>query len=234
MNTRIDEIAPQTYRISTDVPTPDGVGFSFNNYLLVADEPLLWHTSPRGLFEATRGAIARVMPVEKLRWIGFCHFEADECGALNSFLAVAPEAAPLCGMVAAMVSVGDQADRPPRAMADGEVLDLGGARLRWIDAPHVPHGWENGFAFEETRKLMFSGDLFTQGGNGHAPLVETDILGPSEAFRAQMDYFAHAPDTSVRLETLAALGPQTLACMHGPAWRGDGARLLRDLAKSVG
>lgn len=235
MTTRIDEIAPQVFRIATDVAFPGGEGgSSFNQYLIAADEPVLWHTGPRAMFELTRGAIAKVVAPERLRWIGFSHYEADECGALNEFLAIAPNAQPLCGRIGAMVSIGDVANKPPRALADGETLDVGGARLTWYDTPHLPHGWDCGLIFDETRKLLFCGDLFTQGGSGHAPIVETDILGPSEAFRQPMDYFAHAPDTRTQLDRLAALNPETLACMHGSAWRGDGAGLLRELAGKVG
>ncbi|MEZ5960277.1 MAG: MBL fold metallo-hydrolase [Hyphomonadaceae bacterium] len=149
-------------------------------------------------------------------------------------MSIAPNAAPLCGRIGAMVSIGDVANKPPRALADGETLDVGGARLTWYDTPHLPHGWDCGLIFDETRKLLFCGDLFTQGGNDHAPIVETDILGPAEAFRQPMDYFAHAPDTRAQLDRLAALNPETLACMHGSAWRGDGAGLLRELAERVG
>lgn len=233
MTTTIDEIAPQVFRIATGVATPDGAGFSFNQYLIAAGEPLLWHTGPRALFDATHAAIARVLDPATLRWIGFSHFEADECGALNNFLAAAPNAQPLCGRIGALVSATDFADKPPRALKDGGTLDIGGARLTWFDTPHVPHGWDCGLIFDETRKLLFCGDLFTQGGNDHAPIVETDILGPSEAFRGPLDYFAHAPSTGAQLERLAALNPETLACMHGPAWRGDGAGLLRELATRV-
>jgi flavorubredoxin len=226
---RIDEIAPRVFRIASDVP-----GFSFNQYLIAAEQPLLWHTGPRALFEATRTAIARVLDPATLRWIGFSHLEADEMGALNPFLAIAPNAQPLCSAIGALVSVTDLADKPPRALANGEVLDIGGARLRWIDTPHLPHGWDCGLIFDETAKTLFCGDLFTQGGSAHAPIVETDILGPSEAFRGPLDYFAHAPDTAAQLERLAALAPETLACMHGSAWRGDGGALLRELAVRVG
>lgn len=232
--TTIDEIAPRVFRISTPVDTPDGFGFSFNQYLIAAEEPVLWHTGPRALFELTRGAIARVLPPERLRWIGFSHFEADECGALNDFLAIAPNAAPLCGRIGAMVSIGDFATRPPRALADGEALDVGGARLTWFDTPHLPHGWDCGLIYDAQGGTLFCGDLFTQGGKTHAPVTESDILGPSEAFRGPLDYFAHAPSSRAQLERLAALNPQTLACMHGSAWRGDGAGLLRELAGKVG
>jgi flavorubredoxin len=185
------------------------------------------------MFELTREAIGRVMPVERLRFVGLSHFEADECGALNEFLAVAPAAVPLCGRIAAMVSVGDVADRPPRALADGEVLSLGERRVKWFDAPHVPHGWECGFLLEESTRTLLCGDLFTQGGADHPAVTERDVLAPSEAFRKPMDYYAHSRDTRATLERLAAAAPTTLACMHGSTWKGDGARLLRALAGAV-
>jgi flavorubredoxin len=233
MDTRIDEVGPQLYRIATPIPAVPG-GFSFNQYLLVDDEPLLFHTGGRGLFETVRAAIGRVMPVERLRWISFSHVESDECGALNPFLAVAPQAQPLCGQVAAMVSMNDLSDRAPRALANGETLSLGKHSVTWIDAPHVPHGWECGFLFERTNKTLFCGDLFTQGGTAHAPVTDADILEPSEGFRRQMDYYAHGPNTAAILEQLAATEPATLACMHGSAYRGDGGKLIRALAKQLG
>ncbi len=232
--TNLNEIAPGIYRINTPVSLPNGAGqFNFNQYLVVDDEPLLFHTGPRRMYPLVREAIERVMPVERLRYVGLSHFEADECGALNDFLAAAPRAEPLCGQVAAMVSVNDVADRPARALADGETLALGKHRMRWFDTPHLPHAWECGLMMDATTRTFFCGDLFTQGGPGDVPLTESDILAPSEAFRGHMDYFAHAPDTADTLERLAAERPTTLACMHGSAWRGDGAALLRALAAAV-
>ncbi len=232
-NTNIHEIAEGIYRINTPVALPGAGQFNFNQYLIVDDEPMLFHIGLRGLFPLVSEAVNAVLPVEKLRYLGFSHFEADECGALNAFLAIAPHAVPVCSQVAALVSVGDYADRAPRALADGEELALGRHRMRWLDTPHMPHAWECGLMMESTTRTFFCGDLFTQGGAGEKALVETDILGPSEAFRAPMDYFAHAPDTTPILERLAALGPTTLACMHGSAWRGDGARLLRELSAAL-
>ncbi len=230
--TNIQEIASGIYRIHTPFSVVPG-GFSFNQYLVLAEEPLLFHTGLRKLFPVVREAIDRVMPVERLRYVAFSHFESDECGALNSFLAVAPRAVPVCGRVAAMVSVEDFADRPPRPMADGETLDLGRHRLRWFDAPHLPHGWETGYLFEETTRTLLCGDLFTQGGNGELAVTESDILGPSEAFRQALDYYSHSKHAGATLERLAATSPATLAVMHGSAWRGDGASLLRALARSL-
>jgi flavorubredoxin len=230
--TRVDEVSDGIYRISTPVTVLPG-GFSFNQYLVLDEQPLLFHTGPRRMFPLVREAVAAVMPVDRLRYVGLSHFEADECGALNEFLAVAPQAVPLCGRIAAMVSVDDVADRKARALEDGETLGLGRHRVRWLDTPHVPHAWECGFLFEETTRTLLCGDLFTQGGAEHQPVTESDILGPSEAMRAALDYYAHGASTRPTLERLAALGPRTLACMHGSAWQGDGRRLILALADSL-
>ena len=233
--TNIEEIAEGIYRINT--PLSEQVvpgGFSFNQYLILDEEPLLFHTGPRKLFPLVREAVAAVIPVGRLRYVGLSHVEADECGSMNEWLAAAPRAEPLCGQVAAMVSMGDLADRPPRAVADGETISLGTHRVRWLDTPHLPHAWECGFLFEESTRTLLCGDLFTQPGPGRQPLTEADILGPSEDFRRQMDYFSHSKNASVLIERLAATHPRTLGCMHGSAWQGDGAALLRALAVSIG
>jgi flavorubredoxin len=231
--TNVHEIADGIYRINTPMVLPGAQAFSFNQYLLVDDAPLLFHTGPRQLFAQVRQAIASVMPIERLRFIGLSHVEADECGSINPLLQAAPQAVPVCSQVAAMVSMNDLADRPPRALADGERLSLGRHEVQWFDAPHVPHGWECGFLMDRSTHTLFCGDLFTQPGEGTEPLTEADILGPSEAFRQPMDYYAHAPHTGAVLQRLAAEQPRTLACMHGSAWRGDGGRLLRHLAEAV-
>lgn len=231
--TNIHEIAQDLYRINTPVAIPGGMPFSFNQYLLVDDQPLLFHTGPRQMFAAVREAIGAVMPVDRLRYVSFAHVEADECGSLNPLLAAAPGAVPLCSRIAAMVSIGDLADRMPRALADGEQLVLGRHTVQWIDTPHVPHGWDSGMLMDVTHGTLFSGDLFTQPGPGSMALTEDDILGPSEDFRRTMDYYAHAPQTSATLLRLASLQPRRLACMHGSAWHGDGETLLRQLATSV-
>lgn len=232
--TRIDEIAEGIYRISTPVP-PTAIpgGFTFNQYLIVDEEPLLFHTGLRRMFPLTREAIASVMPPQRLRHVTCSHFEADECGALNDFLAIAPEAKPLCGQIAALVSVGDVADRPPRGLADGEEVALGRHTVRWIATPHLPHAWDCGFLFEATTKTLFCGDLFTQGGDKVDPVVERDILGPSEKFRKRMDYFSQTRNARALMEKIIATRPTTLACMHGSAWRGDGAQLLGALADAL-
>jgi len=233
MNTRVDEIADGIFRISTAVPIPAiPGGFTFNQILIRDEAPLLFHTGPRGLFEATRAAIETVLPVASLRYLSYSHFEADECGAMNALLALAPAAVPLCGQVSAMVSMGDMADRPPQAMADGEELDLGRHRIRWMDTPHVPHGWDARLLWEASTRTLLCGDLFTQPGADLPPVTEGDILGPSEAMRG-MGYFSCLDKARTTLARLAALRPQTLATMHGSAFRGDGAALLQGLADAM-
>ena len=229
--TNVHEIADGIYRINTPLSLVPG-GFSFNQYLVVDEEPLLFHTGLKRIFPLVREAISRVVPVESLRYLAFSHFESDECGALNSLLAVAPSAVPVCSQVAALVSVEDFADRAPRPLAHGETLQLGKHTVRWLDAPHVPHGWETGLLFEEKTRTLLCGDLFTQGGTGDEPVTESDILGPSEAFRKPMDYYSHSKNAGPILAELASTEPTTLACMHGSAWRGDGGALLRELARS--
>jgi flavorubredoxin len=232
--TNVQEIAEGIFRINTPIAIPGGPGaFSFNQYLIVDDAPMLFHTGQRKLFPLVREAVAAVLPVEQLQYVGLSHFEADECGSLNAFLAMAPRAIPVCGKIAAMVSIEDFADRAPKALADGEELALGRHTVRWFDTPHMPHAWECGLMIDVSTHTFFCGDLFTQGGAGETALTESDILGPSEAFRAPLDYFAHSPETSAILERLAREQPSTLACMHGSAWRGDCARLLRDLSAAL-
>lgn len=234
--TSVHEIAAGIYRLSTSVP-PSVVpgGFTFNQFLLVDDEPLLFHTGMRSLFPSVRAAVARVIEPAKLRWIGFSHVEADECGALNEWLAVAPGALPVCSQVAAMTS-GDMADRAPRALADGEVLALGARKsVRWLDAPHLPHNWECGYLFEASTGTLLCGDLFTHGGADLPPLTDADVLGPSEAMRRGMPSSV-AIDVHARaiLDKLAATEPRTLALMHGSSYKGDGGKLLRALGDVLG
>jgi flavorubredoxin len=230
--TNVHEVADGIYRINTPVPG-EGGGFSFNQYLIMDDEPLLFHTGPRKMFPLVREAVTSLLPVERLRFIALSHVEADECGSLNEWLAIAPQSSPLCSAVAAMVSISDLADRPPRALADGERLSLGRHAVRWFDTPHLPHAWDCGFLMDERTSMLLCGDLFTQGGADLPPITESDILGSSEAFRHKMDYFSHTKNARVMLEKLASTNPTTLACMHGSAWRGDGAELLRALADAL-
>jgi flavorubredoxin len=230
--TNVHEISEGIYRINTPLSVVPG-GFSFNQYLIVDDEPLLFHTGLRKLFPVVLEAVRSVMPAEQLRYVAFSHFEQDECGSLNEWLAAAPRAIPVCSKVAAMTSINDLANRPPRALSDGEVLSLGKHEVRWFDAPHLPHAWECGFMMEERTRTLLCGDLFTQPGTGAAALIESDILGPSEEMRRGLDYFSHAKNTREMLDRLASAEPTTLACMHGSAWRGDGANLLRALADEL-
>ena len=234
-NTSIAEIGDGIYRISTPVPPNPALpeGFTFNQFLIADDEPLLFHTGPRRMFPLVREAIEAVMPVNRLRYLGISHFEADECGSVNEFLEAAPRAVPLCGAVAKMVSVDDFADREAVGLGDGQRLSLGRHTVGWIDTPHLPHGWDCGYLFEQTTSTLFCGDLFTQPGADHPPLVESDILGPSEAMREVMDYYAHARNTGNLIAKLAAETPTTLACMHGSSWGGKGSELLAQLAASL-
>ncbi len=230
--TRIAPIAGNIYRINTPVEIPGGA-FSFNQYLVVDDAPLLFHTGPRRLFPYVREAVAAVIDPATLRYVSFSHVESDECGSLNDWLAIAPEAQPVCGTIAAIVSVGDLADREPVVLADGATLSLGSRNVRWIDTPHLPHGWETGYLFDESTHTLFCGDLFTQPGRGDVTLTETDILAPSESFRAAMDYYSATRNAPALIAKLAATRPTTLACMHGSAWSGDGAALLGALGEAL-
>jgi len=230
--TRIDEIEDGIYRVSVPVPEAPG-GFTFNQFLVADEEPLLFHTGPRRSFPLVRDAVATVLPPARLRWIAFSHVEGDECGSLREWLDAAPHAAPVCSRVAGMVYAEDATERAPRVLADGDVLPLGRRSVRWFDAPHVPHGWECGYLGELATRTLLCGDLFTQAGARHPPVTESEILGPSETMRASMDYFARGPGTRPALERLAAFEPRLLACMHGAAYRGDGAAHLRALADAL-
>lgn len=233
--TNITEIADGLFRISTPVP-PEAIpgGFTFNQFLLVDEQPLLFHTGPRRMFPLTLKAVQSVLPVERLRWIAFSHVEADECGAMNEWLALAPQAQPLCSQLGAMVSVADLADRPPRGLADGEKLCIGRRTLRWVDAPHVPHAMECGYLFDETDGVLLCGDLFSQPGSTPAPLTDAIevVWGPSEMMRQGFPYAAVRNGSQI-VERLAQLQPKLLACMHGSSFRGDGAALLRRLRDAL-
>lgn len=229
METRINEIASGVYRLSTFIPDVPPTGLSFNQFLVLGDEPLLFHTGMRGLFPVVRDAVAKVMPVEKLSWISFGHYEADECGSMNEWLAAAPNAQIAHGMTGVMVSLNDMADRAPRVLQHGEVIDLGGKRVRYLDTPHVPHGWEAGLVYEETTGTLLSGDLFTQYGESPA-WTDKDIVGPAIAGEDIANYSALNPAMGATLRKLAELNPRTIALMHGPAYQGDGAAALTSLA----
>lgn len=232
MTTSVDEIADGIYRLSTWVPDiAPPAGFTFNQFLVDGEEPLLFHTGPRAMFPLVSEAVARIVPVDRLRWITFGHIEADECGSMNEWLAAAPRSEIAHGTVGCLVSINDLADRPPRALTDGEVIDIGGKRLRHIDTPHVPHAWEARLLYEETTGTLMCGDLFTHVGNGPA-LVEGDIVEPAMDAEAMFRATALAPDTGTVMRRLADLEPTTLALMHGSSFNGDCSTALRDLAAS--
>jgi flavorubredoxin len=230
MNTTVTEIGDRIYRLSTFVPEiAPPAGFVFNQFLIDADDPVLFHCGPRRMFPSVSAAVAKVMPIEKLRWIGFGHVESDECGSMNHWLAASPRAQIIHGLTACNVSLQDLADRPPHALGNGEVIDIGRRRIRYIDTPHVPHGWEAGVLFEETTRTLLCGDLFTHLGNGPA-LVDSDIVAPAMAAEDMFHATAITPMTAPSIRKLADLKPQTLAVMHGSSYRGDGAAALRALA----
>ena len=228
-NTQIDEIADGIYRLSTFVPDVGPTGFTFNQFLIDDDEPLLFHTGQRMLFDSVSRAIATVVPVETLRWITFGHVEADECGSMNQFLAAAPRAEVAHGGLGCMVSLNDLADRPPVPLADSQVLELGRHRVRHIDTPHVPHGWEARVLFEETTKTLLCGDLFTQLGQGPA-LTSNDVLAAAAEAEDVFGATCLTPATAPTIRSLGDLGPNILAVMHGSSVMGDCSGALLGLA----
>jgi flavorubredoxin len=231
METKISEIADGIYRLSTFVPEiAPPAGFTFNQFLILGDEPLLFHTGLRKMFPLVRTAVSRLIAPDKLKWIAFGHYEADECGAMNEWLAVAPQARVAHGHTGCLVSLNDMADRAPRVLDDGEVIDLGkGRRVRYLDTPHIPHGWEAGVLFDEASGTLLCGDLFTQLGDGPA-LTEGDVVGPAIFAEDMFKYSSLNPGMGTTIRRLAALSPRTLALMHGPSFAGDGAAALRALA----
>ena len=229
MDTRIDEIADGIFRLSTLVPDIGPTGFTFNQFLVRADEPLLFHTGPRAMFPSVSAAVATVVPVEQMRWIAFGHFEADECGAMNQFLAAAPGAQVTHGAVGCMVSIDDQADRPPSPMAPDAVLDLGGKRIHGLYTPHVPHGWDAHVLYEETTATLLCGDLFTHLGDGPA-VTDTDVLDAATTAEDVFGATCLTPYTAPTIRSLADLEPATLAIMHGASYNGDCRAALLALA----
>lgn len=227
MQTRTDEIADNIFRFSTCVPDAAPGGFTFNQFLIKADEPLLFHTGPRRMFPLVSEAISRIVPLAQLRWIAFGHIESDECGAMNELLARAPRAEVAHGVTGCMVSLNDLCDRPPRKLADGEVLELGGKRVRHLDTPHVPHNWEARVLFEETTATLFCGDLLSHTGDGPA-LTSADLVGPALAAEDMFRATALAAATAPTIRRLAGLAPRTLAVMHGSSTQTNcGDTLLR-------
>lgn len=232
---KVDEIAPDVFRFSLYVPE---MNIQFNQFLVRDDEPLLFHTGMRHMFPEVRRAAAQVIDPARLRWISFSHFEADECGALNEWLEVAPEATPVCSFVGAMVSVNDFATRPARAMNNDEVFSTGKYRFRFLATPHVPHCWEASLLFEETKQTLFSSDLFFHSGDAEA-LTQSDVVGTFKdgLIADQKGPFANAyPYTALTdktLKRLATLKPKTIALMHGSSFSGDGEKALNDLATAM-
>lgn len=230
METRVNEIADRIYRLSTYVPEIEPpAGFVFNQFLIAGDDPLLFHTGPRRTFPLVHDAVSGIIDPEELRWISFGHFEADECGSMNEWLAIAPAAKVAHGNTCVSVSLNDMADRPPRMLAHGEVIELGGKRVRYFDTPHTPHGWDAGVLFEETTGTLLCGDLFTQLGDGPA-LTGADIVGPSIAAEDLFNYSSLNPAMGTTIRRLAELSPQTLGLMHGPSFNGDCVAALNALA----
>ncbi len=231
----VQEIAPDFYRISTFVPE---VNLQFNQFLVNDDEPLLFHTGMRGLFPVVREEVSKIIDPAKIRWIGFSHFESDECGALNDWLEIAQHAAPVCSLVGAMVSVNDFSNRPAREMSDDDVLKTGKYSFRFLHTPHVPHCWEAGMMFEETNKTLLCSDLFTHFGEVEA-LTTSDIVGrfKQDLIIGEQSPLAHAypysEKTAEQLKRIAALDPQTLAVMHGSSFSGNGKQAIDDLAVAM-
>jgi flavorubredoxin len=231
MEARISEIADGIYRLSMVVPQiAPPAGFTFNQFLVLGDEPLLFHTGLRKMFPSIREAVGRIVAPERLRWIAYGHFEADECGAINEWLAVAPNAQAAHGQTGCLVSMNDFADRTPRVLQDGETIDLGkGKRVRYLDTPHIPHGWDAGVVYEESTGTLLCGDLFTQVGDGPA-LTEGDVVGPAIMAEDIFKFSSLNPNMGATIRRLAELSPQRLALMHGPSFVGDGRAALRALA----
>jgi len=232
MNTQVDEIAPDLFRISTYISKFD---LQFNQFLVRDDEPLLFHTGMKGMFELVHQAVGKILDPASLRWISFSHFEADECGSLNSWLAIAPQAKPICGIIGATININDLTDHRAQVLAEGDVLVTGQNRFHFLETPQVPHGWDAGLLFEETGRTLFCSDLFLQKGNVE-PATEQDVL--ERARQSLLDFEAgplanatpYTAKTEKTLYRLADLEPQRLAAMHGSTYVGDGGNALRNLA----
>jgi flavorubredoxin len=228
----VTEIAPDVFRISIFVPQ---FNLQFNHFLVKDDEPLLYHTGMRGMFPQVRDAVATIIPPSQIRWIGFSHFEVDECGALNEWLEIAPSAQAVCSVVGVLVNLNDFASRPARGLKSDELLDTGKYLFRFRKTPHLPHGWDAGVLFEETHRTLLCSDLFHQNGDVEA-VTESDVVDRTRNAMIEyqagplMDYMPYTPKTERLLGELAALKPKTIAAMHGSAFVGNGERALHDLA----
>ncbi len=230
MKTNTHEIADGVYRLSTVVPEAAPGGFTFNQYLLTGDEPMLFHTGGRQLFPLVSDAVAKVIDVGQLRWISFGHVESDESGAMNQWLEAAPSSQVLFNPLGCMVSINDLSDRPPLVADPATAHEIGGHTIRTIPTPHVPHGWEAQVIFDETTRTLFCGDLFTQVGEGPALVHDADVIQPAVDAEDMFRATALTPDTAPTIRRLADLEPRTLALMHGPAYAGDCRQALLDLA----
>lgn len=232
MSPEVTEIADDIHRISTWIPDVSPEGFTFNQFLVMGDEPLLFHTGPRALYPLVAEAVATITPVESLRWITFGHVESDECGSMNMWLTAAPDAEVAHGALGCDISLDDMCDRPPRALEEGEVIDIGGKRLRQISTPHVPHGWEAQVLFEETTRTLLCGDLLAH--VGAPPAISTgDVVGPAVAAEQMFGAMALGPTTGATIRALGDLEPTTLAIMHGSTYQGDGKQALYDYAGAL-
>src|SRR5690242_7728408 len=229
MNTEVTEIADKIYRLSTFLPKVGPTGLTFNQFLIDAEQPLLFHYGQRSLFPLVSEAVKSVIPLDKLRWTTCSHVEADESGALNQWLAAAPNATPAHGQVGCNIWLTDMADRKPQVLKDDETIDLGGKRVRWLDTPHVPHNWDAGLLYEETTGTLFSSDLFTQVGACPAT-TSSDIVEPAIATEKAVPFMPFTPQAAPTLRRLASLKPRTIALMHGPTFQGDGGAALDALA----
>lgn len=230
METKIDQIADGIYRLSTFLPGVAGpAGLTFNQFLIDADEPLLFHCGQRALFPSVSAAASRIIGLDRLRWVTFSHVEADECGSMNDWLGAAPRATAAHGRVGCNIWLSDIAIRPPRALRDGESIDLGGKTVRRLDTPHLPHCWDAGLLYEETTATLFCSDLFTQPGVCSAT-TDGDILGPALALEKALSFTSLTPNAAPTVRRLAQLRPRTLAIMHGPSFSGDAAAMLEGLA----
>ena len=229
----ISEIAPDVYRIGVYVPEID---LEFCHFLVRDDEPLLFHTGLRAMFPELREQVSRLLDPAGIRWIGFSHFESDECGALNQWLAAAPGAEPVCGLIGAVVNINDFADCAARILPPDQSIETGKRRFRFIPTPHVPHGWDAGVLFEETQRILFCSDLMHQWGK-REPLSRADLTERAREALAQSEagpfanYVPYTAETGRILERLASLEPRTLAVMHGSSFEGDGANAMRGLAR---
>lgn len=233
MYTTIDEIAPEVFRLATFVPEVAApAGFTFNQFLVRDEEAFLYHTGMRSLFPAVSNAVERLIDLERLRWISFAHVEADECGAVNAFLSVAPNAEVVHGRLACSVSLDDLCDRAPHGVDDGDIIDLGLHRMRFIATPHVPHNWESGLWHDEVTGTMFVGDLFTQVGDT-PPITSNDVVEAALAAEADFQSVSGGPQLIPTLRTLSTFAPRTLAVMHGASFQGDTAAAFDQLGAEL-